>query len=151
MGLQRLDHISIRTPRLDETRRFYAQVFDMHEGPRPPFPFPGAWMYAGEVAMVHIVGYDPNDLEGLRGYLGDKPVVDGGTGVIDHVALQMTGLPDMVARLRTQGLEYRERTVPNLGLHQVFVEDPNGITLELNFSAAEVEPVDAVVAEAPAS
>ncbi len=137
MGLQRLDHYSIRTPRLDETRRFYADILDMHEGPRPPFPFPGAWMYSGDTAMVHLVGYDPNDAEGLKGYLGDKEAASSGTGTIDHVAFAITGLDAMLARLRAANLAFRERTVPNLGLHQVFVEDPNGVTLELNFPATE--------------
>ncbi len=141
MGLQRLDHYSIRTPRLEETRRFYADVMDMHEGPRPPFPFPGAWMYHGDTAMVHIVGYDPSDTEGLKGYLGDKELVTSGTGTIDHVAFAVTGLDDMKARLHGAGLPFRERRVPSLGLYQVFVEDPNGVTLELNFPAAEA-PAD---------
>ncbi len=145
MGVQRLDHYSIRTPKLDETRRFYADIMDMHEGPRPPFPFPGAWMYhkssdGDEIAMVHIVGYDPDDAEGLKAYLGDKPLVSEGTGTIDHVAFAITGLDAMLTRLRASGLLFRERRVPSLGLYQVFVEDPNGVTLELNFPAAEAPP-----------
>jgi hypothetical protein len=39
--------------------------------------------------------------------------------------------------LRREHLEFRERTVPDLGLHQVFVEDPSGVTIELNFPCAE--------------
>ena len=35
------------------------------------------------------------------------------------------------------GIAPRERTVPLLNLHQVFVDDPNGIVVELNFPAAE--------------
>ncbi len=137
MGLQRLDHYSIRTPRLDETRRFYADIMGMHDGSRPPFPFPGAWMYIGDVAMVHLVGYDPDDVEGLKHYLGDKAAAASGTGTIDHVAFAVTGLDAMLTRLRAAKLPFRERTVPSLGLYQVFVDDPNGVTLELNFPAAE--------------
>ena len=142
MGLQRLDHYSIRTARLEETTRFYTDVLDMHEGPRPAFPFPGAWMYHGDSAMVHLVGYDANDLEGLKYYLGDKPVTDSGTGTIDHVAFSITGLDAMLTRLRATGLEFRERRVPSVGLYQVFVDDPNGVTLELNFPASEAPPGD---------
>lgn len=139
MGLAKLDHYSIRTPRLDETRRFYAEVMGMHEGPRPAFPFPGAWMYIGDTAMVHLVGYDPADTEGLKSYLGDKPLGDG-TGTIDHVAFVATDLPGLKARLDQAGVGYRERTVPTLDLHQLFVEDPNGVTLELNFPGSEAAP-----------
>ena len=137
MGVQRLDHYSIRTSKLEETTRFYTDIMDMHAGARPPFPFPGAWMYHGDIAMVHIVGYDPNDTEGLKEYLGDKEIVESGTGTIDHVAFAITGLETMLTRLRASGLEFRERRVPSVGLYQVFVEDPNGVTLELNFPAAE--------------
>jgi len=133
MGM-RLDHYSIRTLRLDETRRFYADVLGMHEGPRPPFSFPGAWMYSGDTAMVHLIGADPNDTKGDH---EDKRGVSAGTGAIDHVAFAVTGLDATKARLHAANLAFRERTVPKLGLHQVFIEDPNGITLELNFPATE--------------
>lgn len=136
MGLRRLDHYSIRTPRLDETRRFYADIMGLTEGARPPFPFPGAWMYQAGDAVVHIVGYDPNDAEGLKGYLGDKELAGSGTGTIDHVAFTADDLPAMQARLKASGLPFREREVPSLGLHQVFVEDPNGVTIELNYPQA---------------
>ncbi|GAC1341067.1 MAG: VOC family protein [Acetobacteraceae bacterium] len=137
MGLAKLDHYSIRTPRLDETKRFYSDIMGMQEGPRPAFPFPGAWMYIGETAMVHLVGYDPADTEGLKYYLGDKPVSDGGTGTIDHVAFVASDLAGVKARIERAGLPFRERTVPNMDLHQVFVDDPNGVTLELNFKGSE--------------
>ena len=42
-----------------------------------------------------------------------------------------------LARLRQHDVPFRERTVPVLDLHQVFVNDPNGVVIELNFPAAE--------------
>ena len=48
-----------------------------------------------------------------------------------------TGLADMRARLQNHDIAFRERTVPSLGIHQVFFEDPSGVTLELNYPAAE--------------
>ena len=136
MAVERLDHCSIRTTKLPETQRFYEAVMGFTPGPRPPFPFPGAWMYIGDTAMVHLVGYDPNDPRGLRSYLGDKPLGDG-TGTIDHVAFVADDLAGLKQRLDSAGCKYRERTVPSLALHQLFVEDPNGVTLELNFPGAE--------------
>ncbi len=44
----------------------------------------------------------------------------------------------MWATLRAEGISWRDRTVPSLGLHQVFIEDPSGVTIELNYPAAEV-------------
>ena len=43
----------------------------------------------------------------------------------------------MRAKLTAGGHKFFERTVPNLDLHQIFVDDPNGVTIELNFPAAE--------------
>ena len=138
MPINRLDHYSIRTTKLDETRRFYVDIMGFEEGPRPPFKFPGAWLYTDGVAVVHVVGIDQDDKSGLLEYLGEKEAEDvAGTGTIDHVAFVATGLSDMHDCLKAHGVAYRERTVPNLNLHQIFLEDPNGVTIELNYPASE--------------
>jgi catechol 2,3-dioxygenase-like lactoylglutathione lyase family enzyme len=148
MSIRRLDHYSIRTIRMDASRRFYADVLGFSEGPRPVFKFPGVWMYNGkpaseavngkDVGVLHIVGVDPDNPDGLRDYLGDRQAsADMGAGVIDHIAFIADDLEDMLARLRRHDVPFRERSVPDLGLHQVFFEDPNGITIELNFPASE--------------
>ncbi len=87
--------------------------------------------------------------EGLKAYLGDRDEVAlQGSGAVDHVAFFATGLPQMLARLQAQGVPARERTVPLLGLHQVFVDDPNGIVVELNFPAPEKAALDAAATAA---
>ena len=43
----------------------------------------------------------------------------------------------MLARLKASDVPYRERQVPGMDLYQLFVEDPNGITLELNYFGSE--------------
>jgi catechol 2,3-dioxygenase-like lactoylglutathione lyase family enzyme len=138
-----INHISIRTTDLEATRHFYADVLGLTDGPRPPFPFPGAWMYRGDPAdianaVVHIIGIDREEPKGLDNYLGsrdEKKLV--GTGAIDHVAFFADGLSGMLDHLEARGVACRQRTVPNIGLHQVFLEDPNGVTIELNYAAAE--------------
>ena len=52
MSLNSLDHCSIRTVKLDETRDFYVDILGMHDGDRPDFPFPGSWLYVDGVAVV---------------------------------------------------------------------------------------------------
>lgn len=147
MGLS-LNHFSIRTVDLDECERFYCGVLGLQKGPRPPFPFPGLWLYAGDTgdwanAVVHIIGIDRSDPEGLKKYLGDRDENSlAGSGAVDHVAFFATGLAQTLATLKAHGIESRERTVPVLGLHQVFVDDPNGIVVELNFPAAEKAALD---------
>ena len=138
-----LNHFSIRTLDLEATRVFYERVLGLTVGPRPPFPFPGLWMYSGDHgnvanAVVHIIGMDPQDPEGLKRYLGDRDVASlKGSGAVDHLAFFAQGLAAMLEHLRTLGVAVRERTVPAIGLHQLFLDDPNGVVIELNYPAAE--------------
>jgi len=138
-----INHFSVRTTDLETTRRFYADVLGLTDGPRPPFAFPGAWMYRGDHgdvanAVVHIIGIDREAPKGLDDYLGSRDEAKlKGTGSIDHVAFFADGLAAMLARLKDRNVTYRQRTVPNIGLHQVFVDDPNGVVIELNYPAAE--------------
>jgi catechol 2,3-dioxygenase-like lactoylglutathione lyase family enzyme len=144
-----LNHFSIRSADLPACERFYGDLLGLKVGPRPPFPFPGLWLYAGDTgvwanAAVHIIGMDPNDPEGLKAYLGEREAgALQGTGCVDHVAFFATDLAGTLAKLRERGLDGRERTVPLLNLHQVFVDDPNGVVVELNFPAAEKAALDA--------
>ena len=138
-----LNHFSIRSLDLPACERFYCGLLGLTVGPRPPFPFPGLWLYQGDTsvwgnAAVHIIGIDPSDPEGLKRYLGDRDEASlHGTGSVDHLAFFATGLAAMLAKLRAQGVPVRERTVPLLGLHQLFLDDPNGVVIELNYPADE--------------
>ena len=138
-----LNHYSIRTTDLDASRRFYAEVLGLSVGPRPEFPFPGLWMYRGDHAdmanaVVHIIGIDHTDPQGLKQYLGDRAEASlAGSGAVDHIAFYADGLAAMLNHLRAQGVPFRERCVPLVGLHQVFLDDPCGVMIELNYPAAE--------------
>jgi catechol 2,3-dioxygenase-like lactoylglutathione lyase family enzyme len=145
MPIGKLDHYSIRTLDVEASRRFYTEVMGFEVGFRPPFDFPGLWLYNGapypaSCGVVHIVGVDLNNPQGLKDYLGDRELgaLDG-TGTVDHMAFAATGLADIRTRLKRHSIEYRERTVPSLGLHQVFFEDPSSVTIELNYPAAEAQ------------
>ncbi len=134
MSIEKLDHYSIRTKDVESTSRFYTEVMGLEVGPRPNFPFPGVWLYQGRSAVVHVIGIDPDDPSGLHDFLGDKGVEkQSGTGAIDHIAFASSDLGAMRERFQAAKVPFRERTVPTLNLHQVFLEDPNGVTIELNF------------------
>jgi catechol 2,3-dioxygenase-like lactoylglutathione lyase family enzyme len=138
-----LNHFSIRTTDLEASRHFYADVLGLTVGPRPDFPFPGLWMYRGDHAdvanaVVHIIGIDAKDPNGLKQYLGDREEAAlTGSGAVDHIAFFADGLADMLAHLRKRDVAFRERTVPSIGLHQLFLDDPAGVVIELNYQAAE--------------
>lgn len=144
MPVTKLAHYSVRTTQLALSLRFYTDILGFREGYRPPFDFPGAWLYMGgdesDYGLVHLIGIDLDDPQGLIAYLGDKdPGSLEGSAAVDHIAFMVTGLHDMRTRLAAANLAFRERTVPSLGLHQVFVEDPSKVTIEMNFPADEVD------------
>src|SRR5258708_36933767 len=78
MAILRPAHYSIRTTDLDRSRRFYSDVLQLRVGFRPPFNFPGVWLYPNdeesEFGVVHLIGVDPGSSEGLRDYLGQRSV-----------------------------------------------------------------------------
>lgn len=142
MTIRKLGHYSIRTTDLEASRRFYTDILGLREGFRPPFKFPGIWLYQGDdeadFGVVHIIGIDRNDAQGLKEYLGDKDESDlHGSGAVDHVAFLASGLGRMRNKLINNGIAFTERTVPSLGLYQVFVSDPSGVTIEINYSHDE--------------
>ena len=145
MPIGKLDHYSIRTLDIEASRRFYTEIMGFEVGFRPPFDFPGLWLYNGAkypetTGVVHIIGVDLDNPEGLKAYLGDRDLTTlEGTGTVDHMAFTATGLTEIRERLGRHKVEYRERTVPSLGLHQLFLEDPSQVTIELNFPAHEAQ------------
>lgn len=143
MPIQRLDHLAVRTPDLAASLQFYTKIMGFEAGFRPPFDFPGYWLYNGNPypasnGVVHLIGIDPDNPDGLSKYLGDRdPESALGTGFIDHIAYAATGVDDMRARLKEHNLPWREREVPSLKILQLFLEDPSGVTIELNYPASE--------------
>lgn len=141
MAIERLDHVSIRTADVERSVAFYRKALGLLPGPRPPFRFPVAWLYrAGEDgsavggALVHVIGIDREGAEGLHDYLGEREAGTArGTGAFDHAAFACSGIDEMRARLAAEAIAFRERVVPEIGLRQLFVEDTDGVTLELNF------------------
>jgi catechol 2,3-dioxygenase-like lactoylglutathione lyase family enzyme len=118
MAVKHLDHYTINVSDLEASVAFYAEIVGLTDGPRPPFSFPGAWLYCGEAPVVHLIG-------------GRPPAH--GTGPIDHVAFRADGLAEQIALLRRRGIRFREQDVAKASLRQVFFEDPDGVTIELNF------------------
>lgn len=118
MPLSQLDHVTILCRDLARSRSFYAEALGMIDGDRPPFDFPGAWMWLGDRPVVHLVG---GRNEGVHG-----------TGSFDHVAFAATDLAATRARLVQAGIAFRERDVPGRPLHQIFFDDPDGVMIELN-------------------
>jgi len=120
-----MNHFTILTDDLDTTLKFYAEVLDLHPGARPPFKFPGAWLYArdGKDPILHVIA----------GKQKDELV----KGVIDHMAFTGRDLDGMLTNLKSRGIEHDLRQLPQYGTWQLFFYDPNGAKVELDFDASE--------------
>jgi catechol 2,3-dioxygenase-like lactoylglutathione lyase family enzyme len=127
MALEALDHYTIHCADMTATRDFYRDVLGLTEGFRPQLPFAGHWLYCGERAVVHLLRADGALPENRDAKPGDS------TGGLDHVAFRGTDPAATIARLKERGLAFRENLIRDIGLHQVFVRDPNGIMVEMNF------------------
>ena len=125
-----MDHFNIITDDLPATLAFYEEHLNLKPGARPPFDFPGAWLYAdggkGKDPILHVVA-------GKERKLLVK-------GVIDHMAFYGTGLGETVARLKAKGIDYELRRLPEYGTWQLFFHDPNNAKVEIDFDAREPEP-----------
>ncbi len=61
------------------------------------------------------------------------PEQGGSTGSFDHIAFSGRDVGAMIARLKACAIPYRENLIADINLHQLFVCDPNGILVEMNF------------------
>lgn len=139
MPLSHIEHVLIQTADMAATRDWYVRVLGFRVGPSPDFKFPVCWLYLGEQDVIHITEGGAHVSENRKRYVGQDSQATRGSGAIDHVAFRCTGLRSMLAHLRAQGVEFRERQVSDQGLYQLFLHDPNGIKVELNFANAEAE------------
>ena len=122
-----MNHFTVLSDDLEETRRFYG-MFGFKPGPRPPFQFPGWWLYAegGGSAILHVI--HRNDLPKER------------AGVLDHMAFTAKDLPGVVRILKKEGLEYELRRIAGGGIWQLFFHDPCGAKVEFDFAQDEKAP-----------
>jgi hypothetical protein len=114
-------------------------VLGLDEGPHPDFGVPVHWLYLGGRDVLHLTEGGANVSETRKRYLGQESQATQGSGVIDHVAFRATGLAEMIDHLRRLGVAFKERQVDAQGLYQLFLFDPNGVKVELNFAASEAE------------
>lgn len=139
MALQRLQHFLIQTTDLAGTVRWWEEVLGLVPGPHPDFGFPVAWLYCGAEDVLHITEGGTGASANRQAYLSQESRAVQGTGVLDHVAFHATDLPGMIARLRAHGVRYASRRVDAQGLFQLFLFDPNGVKVELNFDGQEAD------------
>ena len=145
MPLSQIDHFLIQTADLEGTKDWYCDVLGMTVGYNPDFKMPVYWLYLGEKDVLHLTVGGDNPSENRLKYLGQQSTDTFGSGVVDHVAFRCTGLREMMDHLESRGVEYTKRQVNDQGLFQLFLIDPNGVKVELNYDAAEAKDIRADV------
>lgn len=126
MQIGKLDHVNVRTTQLDRMIDWYTTVLGLRSGERPNFPFPGAWMYAGDSPVVHLVGIDGAPATGSEANLK-----------LEHFALTATHCEAFTDRLQAMGENYRRGDVPGFNIIQINVWDPDGNHIHIDFPADE--------------
>lgn len=118
----RFDHIHLQASAASPLQRLFGEVMGLQAGRRPPFPFPGQWLYgdAGQ-ALLHVA---------------ETPAHGNKTIRMGHVAFRTDEAADAVlARLDAVGLSYQVAVVPDDGDVQIFVPLPGGLVIELDTPA----------------
>ena len=142
MTVQNLEHYNIRTVRYSDTVKFYDAALGMQAqrvpGSSPDRPPTWICNDAG-VPLVHLIVVDPaNAAESYAKIAGERVVIAEkaafeGSGAIDHIAFACEDFEAVKDRLKSAGIPFFENSPQGLGLRQLFLKDPNGVTLELNF------------------
>ena len=117
-----LNHANISTAKLKETVAFFTDVLGLRIGPRPHFVgFDGAWLYVGDQAVLHLV---------------ERAEARTPDGALDHFSFTVTDFDAALALLDAAGVKYVAQDIPSGFGRQAFVQDPNGVTVELTWLAA---------------
>ena len=139
MPVTEINHYFVRANDLERTKQFYCDMLGFEVMPRPDFPFPGYWLGVNGKIQVHMGPHGVPNSELY--YLGTSPksAIDN-SGVVDHIAFLATEPEKFAKRFDETGLAARRRYFPEFQLFQMFVKDPNGLTIELNFHGIAEEP-----------
>lgn len=115
--MPRLDHIHIQAVDGPAMVRFLERVLEATEGFRPPFDFPGHWVYLEDVPVIHVSIVDAEQ----------------GMGMVSHAAFGVYDEAEARQRIEASGYPYRVTGIPGTGIGQFFVKGPEGLVVEVQF------------------
>ena len=138
MALKTFEHVLILADDVEKTKNFYVDILGLEVGYRPDFPFKGYWLYLKDnkkAACIHLAMRKQET--GQDYYIGKKDDVKSGSGAIDHVSFNSVDIEGMKSKLEEVSIEYTHRKVPGFPLEQLFIDDPDGVKVELNYATSD--------------
>ena len=133
MPIHHIEHMLVVANDIEATKDWYVEVLGLEVGDHPDFGVPVYWLYAGAQDVVHVVqASQPEEVSPT-----DETVIAAGGRPVHHVAFRAEGLSETLAHLRSLEVPFIEQQAGSQSLYQVFVRDPNGVIVELNFSPEE--------------
>jgi glyoxylase I family protein len=121
-----IDHATIRTNYLKETRDFMVSVFDLVDGNRPKTIadlVDGHWLYWKDSPLVHIIKSDATT----------KDIANNVAEAIDHFALIMEDYDVFKQKLIAMAIPFSLMDVPELRIRRIFLRTPQNILIETIF------------------
>ena len=139
MPLTELNHYLLVAKNLEQTKKFYCDVLGLELAERPDFGFPGYWLKIGDEICVHLASQAPNKVRDMF-LLKKHPRGTTGSGSVDHIAFLAKDPESVRKRIQKKGIDMHYRSFPDAKLFQIFLKDPDDVTIELNFLGEVVDP-----------
>jgi len=102
-------------------RDFYCDIVGLSEGFRPAFERFGFWLYIGDKDVLHLIIPKEGDERSPQ------------KSSFDHVAFKTGNYEGVLKKLKTLDIPFEEKPIPGMTAHQIFLRDPAGNRVELNF------------------
>jgi catechol 2,3-dioxygenase-like lactoylglutathione lyase family enzyme len=132
MPVTALNHYLIVSKNLERSKKFYQEVLGLDVAERPDFGFPGYWLKTGDNICVHLASQAPNKIRD-QFLLKKHPKGTNGSGSVDHIAFLAEDPHEVRSRIQKNKVEMHFRSFPDAKLFQIFLKDPDDVTIELNF------------------
>jgi extradiol dioxygenase family protein len=104
-----------------QLRDFYCDVVGLTEGFRPAFERLGFWLYIGDKDVIHLI--TPKEGDGRSSQKSS----------FEHVAFKRDDYLGVLKKLKSLNISFEEKPIPGMTAHQIFLRDPAGNRVELNF------------------
>jgi len=139
MPITEINHYLIVSKDLERSKKFYQDVLGLQlASERPDFGFPGYWLKAGGGICVHLASQEPNKIRD-QFLLKKHPKGTTGSGSVDHIAFLAKDPKEVRERIQKNKVGMHFRSFPDAKLFQIFLKDPDDVTIELNFLGEAID------------